>query len=108
MTTSGAPGTGERYPGETLDLLRAIAGEVGELRKMRQEFAPLIEAARTGGLLGMARAARRARNGATSDDYPDEPGDPGPGPGPAPALAPGIWQRTLGRHAATGPGPGAG
>lgn len=96
---SGEPG--ERYPGEMLELLRSVNGQLGELIQLRRDFAPLLDGLRDGrGLLGAARAVRR-QNGARSDDYP--PGAPG-APG-EPTIPAGIWGRARGaRHADPGPG----
>jgi hypothetical protein len=95
MTSSATPG--EAYPGEALALLRAIHAELGELRELRREFGPLLDAWRGGsGLLGMSRAARRARNGAHDDYPPGAPGAPAPG-----RIGPGIFGRA---HPAPGPG----
>jgi hypothetical protein len=102
MTASDTPVTpgAERYPGEAIDLLRSIAAEVAELRALREELAPFLDNMREGrGLVGMARAAARVRNGARQNDYPTgAPGAPGPGAG---AIPPGIW----GRARCTHPGP---
>jgi hypothetical protein len=96
MTSSGAPA--EDYPGEALDLLRSIQADVAALRAVLDEFGPLIQTARDGGgLLSMARAARRTQNGAR-DDYPT-PSGPGSGAG----IGPGIWGR---RAHSRGPGTG--
>lgn len=94
MTNGGEPGT-ERYPGETLDLLRAVHGQLAELMQLRRDFAPLLDSVRDGrGLLGMARAARR-QNGAPPND--DTPGAPGATLGDH--LGPGLWGRARGaRH----------
>jgi hypothetical protein len=96
-TTSGAAGV-ERYPGETLDLLRSVHSQLGELLTLREEFGPLLDSIREGrGLLGMARAARRSGG---RDDYPASgaPGAVPPGPGqpgaqPPGTIGPGIFGR---------------
>lgn len=98
MTASDAPVTpgAERYPGEAIDLLRSIAAEVAELRALREELGPFLENMREGrGLVGMARAAARARNGARTSDYPTGSAPaPGVGAPGAATIPPGIWART--------------
>jgi hypothetical protein len=63
----GAPGP-ERYPGETLHLLRSVAADMAQVRQALEylnEFRPLLENLRQGGLLGLARGGgRRNRPGA--------------------------------------------